>query len=115
MPPIFQEIRESMRAIADSLGGIFLLDVYARYSGRKEITVHPLGGCGIGSDAKDGVVDHLGRVFDPAQGANDLHAGLYVVDGAMVPGAVGVNPFLTISALAERTAEAINGGGAELG
>jgi cholesterol oxidase len=113
--PIFQEIRESMRRITESLGGIFLLDVYARYSGRKEITVHPLGGAALGSDASDGVVDHLGRVFDPSAGSRELHPGLYVVDGAMVPGAVGVNPFLTISALAERTAAAINGGRAQLG
>jgi cholesterol oxidase len=113
--PIFAEIRESMHKITEALGGIFLLDIYARYSGRKEITVHPLGGAAIGNDASDGVVDHYGRVFDPTRGANELHPGLYVVDGAMVPGAVGVNPFLTISALAERTAAAVNEGKAELG
>jgi cholesterol oxidase len=112
--PIFEEIRESMRSITDALGGIFLLDIYARYSGRKEITVHPLGGAAIGTEAAAGVVDHLGRVFDPSAGTRDVHSGLFVVDGAMLPGAVGVNPFLAISALAERTAAAINAGKTEL-
>jgi len=41
-------------------------------------------------------------VFDD-QG--QLHEGLYISDGSVVPTAIGVNPFLTISALAERTAE----------
>ena len=42
-----------------------------------------------------GVVDAEGEVFG--------HPGLYVADGAAVPTALGVNPSLTIAALAERT------------
>jgi cholesterol oxidase len=58
------------------------------------VTPHPLGGCNMGSSAADGVVDHKGEVF----GAKNL----FVLDGAIVPEAVGVNPSRTIAALAER-------------
>lgn len=71
---------------------------------RTLLTAHPLGGCPMGEAHSTGVVDDQGRVFD-AQGA--LHSGLYVADGSIVPAAIGVNPFLTISALAERIAEAM--------
>lgn len=70
------------------------------------VTVHPLGGCGMGDDASTGVVDWQGRVFRPEGG---LHEGLHVLDGAMLPTAVGVNPFLCISALALVAARAMAG------
>ncbi|MEZ5659333.1 MAG: alpha/beta fold hydrolase [Burkholderiaceae bacterium] len=73
------------------------------------ITVHPLGGCPMGDDADSGVVDDLGRVFNPlgtstAEGPA-VHDGLAVLDGAVVPGAIGINPALTISAVSLRAAE----------
>lgn len=58
------------------------------------ITPHPLGGCNMGTSPTDGVVDHKGEVFG--------YPGLHVLDGAIVPEAVGVNPSRTIAALAER-------------
>jgi cholesterol oxidase len=58
------------------------------------VTPHPLGGCNMGSTAADGVVDHRGEVFG--------YPGLYVMDGAVVPRALGLNPSRTIAALAER-------------
>ena len=67
---------------------------------------HPLGGCVMAEDAGGGVVDHCGRVFSGAAGS-DVHEGLYVLDGSIVHGAVGKNPFLTIAALAERAVEII--------
>ena len=61
---------------------------------RNLITPHPLGGCGMAASPAAGVVDHAGRVFG--------HPGLYVLDGAIVPRAIGLNPSKTIAALAER-------------
>jgi cholesterol oxidase len=60
----------------------------------KFITVHPLGGCPMSDHAKAGVVDDAGKVHG--------YDGLYVLDGAIVPTAIGVNPAKTIAALAER-------------
>ena len=66
------------------------------------ITAHPLGGCPMGDDYLQGAVDPYGRVFS---GDGTVHQGLYVTDGSVVPSALGVNPFLTISALTERFVE----------
>jgi cholesterol oxidase len=62
------------------------------------VTVHPLGGCAMADDASRGVVDRFGEVFSGSSGTA-VHQGLHVLDGAIVPCAVGVNPFVTISAL----------------
>ena len=63
------------------------------------ITPHPLGGCNMGNTVADGVVDGHGQVFN--------YPGLYVMDGATLPRAIGLNPSRTIAALAERGAEHI--------
>ena len=67
---------------------------------------HPLGGCRMAKNAADGVVDEFGRVFDASK-ADAFYDGLYVADAAIVPTALGVNPSLTISALALRIADNI--------
>ncbi|MEO1292300.1 MAG: alpha/beta fold hydrolase [Pseudomonadota bacterium] len=74
--------------------------------GRRVVTVHPLGGCGMADRVEDGVVDHRCAVFDTEGG---VHEGLYVCDGAVMPRAVGVNPHLAITAVAERAVEILAG------
>lgn len=72
------------------------------------VTVHPLGGCAMADDRNGGVVDHTGAVFDAAADeTRAVHAGLHVLDGAILPAAVGVNPLLTIAALSLRAARGI--------
>jgi cholesterol oxidase len=101
----FARADQVTRALTDALGGMHLKNPLANSTFHNMITVHPLGGCSMGSSVDDGVVDHIGRVFDRSSGG--VHRGLYVADGSVVPTSLGVNPLLTITALAERTAEAI--------
>lgn len=57
-------------------------------------TAHILGGACIGPDAEHGVIDEHHEVYG--------HPGLFVVDGSAVSANPGVNPSLTITAMAER-------------
>lgn len=67
------------------------------------LIAHPLGGCRMGDTRREGVVNHLGQVFDAAADATTaVHEGLVVLDGAMVPSSLGINPALTIATLSER-------------
>jgi cholesterol oxidase len=90
----FEGLEDTARRMGEALGGRVI-----RLGGRlaRLVTVHPLGGCAMASDREHGVVDPFGRVF----GCD----GLYVADGSILPGPVGVNPSMTIAALAERIAE----------
>jgi cholesterol oxidase len=91
-PTYIAPANEAARAIAKDLGGIprsslpeAVLNV--------QTTAHILGGCPMGKDAASGVIDARCRVF----GYDDL----MVVDGSMIGANLGVNPSLTITALAE--------------
>lgn len=68
------------------------------------LTVHPLGGCPMGDSAMSGVVDHMGRVFDPSGRGSvpSCHEGLAVLDGSVIPTSLGINPALTIASVALR-------------
>ena len=57
-------------------------------------TAHCIGGCVIADSPEHGVVDHHHRVFD--------YPNMYICDGSVVAANLGVNPSLTITALAER-------------
>jgi cholesterol oxidase len=56
-------------------------------------TAHILGGAPLGRDASDGVVDGNFEVHN--------YPGMYIIDGSIMPANPGVNPSLTITALAE--------------
>ena len=62
-------------------------------------TAHFLGGCVIGESPETGVVDRGQRVFG--------YRNLMVVDGSVMPANPGVNPSLTITALAEHAMEGV--------
>jgi cholesterol oxidase len=90
----FKSLEATARRLGRALGGrvVRLGGPFARL-----LSVHPLGGCAMGRSAADGVVDSYGRVFG--------YERLYVSDGSILPGPVGVNPSMTIAALGERIAE----------
>ncbi len=92
-PAFIQEANDAARAFARVSNGVphnSLLESVLNMS----VTAHILGGCPIGADASSGVIDSNHEVFG--------YPGLYVVDGSAIPANVGVNPSLTITALAER-------------
>jgi len=72
-----------MNVLLESVGGL-------------STTAHILCGCPMGRTSEDGVIDTRHEVHG--------HPGLFVVDGASIPGNIGVNPSLTITAMAERFA-----------
>ena len=62
----------------------------------------------MADDARDGVVNDGCQVCSGDSGPA-VYRGLYVMDGAVIPRSVGVNPLLTIAAVAERCCDrAIN-------
>jgi cholesterol oxidase len=104
--PIFDQIISGMKLFAQKIGkegeNSLIVPLWDTQS-RRQISAHPLGGCPMGDDASNGVVDSLGRVFRGRNG-NTKYDGLYVADGSIVPTSLGVNPSLTITALAYRIA-----------
>ena len=102
---IFEKISSALYDATAATGGTYIRNpLQATFLGRNLVTVHPLGGCPMGRDRDEGVVNHLCQVFDgdPASPRGAVHPGLYVADGAVIPRPLGVNPLLTITALAER-------------
>ncbi|MET9435819.1 GMC oxidoreductase [Streptomyces sp. NPDC006551] len=88
----FERVRRTMGDVAGALGAGFRDNPL--WWTRRVVTVHPLGGAPMGRHRAEGVCDAYGEVFD--------HPGLYVLDGAVLPGPVGANPSLTIAAFADR-------------
>lgn len=76
-------------------GTIYRTDLFGLYKiWGDHLTYHPLGGAVLGK-----ATDNYGRLHG--------HPGLYVIDGSLIPGNTSVNPFVTITALAERNIEKI--------
>lgn len=89
--PAGNEAVERLAAKIDGIPGGTVGDLF-----NIPMTAHIIGGCVIGRDRDHGVVDPYHRVFG--------HPGLSVVDGSTVSANLGVNPSLTITAMAERAA-----------
>lgn len=96
----FERITKVMRQFAKELGGKFQLNLPTALFSR-EVTVHPLGGCPMGTTKDNSVVDSHGKAW--------VHPALWVVDGSILPTAVGANPSLTIAAVANRAADRMLG------
>ena len=100
--PVYARVDAALTKAAEAVGARYIKSPLAATNmGTKPATAHPLGGCGMGQDAGEGVVNHKCQVFD-GKGRESTHSGLYVCDGSVIPRSIGVNPLLTITALAER-------------
>ena len=84
---------EAARIAAEAMGGDPMSSINEVVLNRPT-TAHILGGAAIGPDASTGVIDAYHRMYG--------HPGLHVVDGAAVGANLGVNPSLSITAMAER-------------
>jgi cholesterol oxidase len=93
---LLQGIRNSCSSIMKAGGGE-LLHEKEWSDNRRMISVHPLGGCRMSTSISSGVVNANGMVFN--------YPGLFVIDGSIMPGAIGVNPSLTIAAIAEKLSD----------
>jgi cholesterol oxidase len=92
-PPQSIEVgRRVTRRFAERTGGIPMGSINEGLLGIP-MTAHILGGCPFGRDASEGVVDLDCQVHN--------YPGLYTIDGSIMPANPGVNPSLTITALAE--------------
>ncbi len=106
--PIFKDIINTMQRFAEITGKngkdslIVPLWDFKDSKDRTQFVLHPLGGCPMAVNVSEGVVDALGRVFKDETG-DKVYDDFYVMDGSVIPGSIGVNPSLTISALAFRT------------
>jgi cholesterol oxidase len=102
---VYRRLDAALETLVTAVGGSYVKNPLAgTVMGHQPATAHPLGGAGMASECGMGVVDHKSRVFDasPSAGSTDVHTGLYVIDGAIIPRSLGCNPLLTITALAER-------------
>ncbi|HWN99630.1 MAG TPA: GMC family oxidoreductase [Blastocatellia bacterium] len=116
--PIYDAIRQSLARVAAAMRdptdptsefvNPFLTNTAGAFDATSIGVSHPLGGCIMGAEATKGTVDEFGRVFDKSKtGARPFYEKLYVADASIIPTALGVNPTLTISALALRIGDQI--------
>lgn len=91
-PAIVEAAVDVGRRVAEKLGGVSAQTFFSVVG--KSTSAHFIGGQTIGEDAGHGVVDPYQRVFG--------YPGLHIMDGSVITANPGVNPSLTIAALAER-------------
>jgi len=97
-PTYLPVANQATRAFAQASGGE-PLNLLPESAGNTSVTAHLLGGAVIAVNGEQGVIDLHHEVFG--------HPGLYVVDASAISANLGVNPSLTITALAERFASLI--------
>jgi cholesterol oxidase len=97
-PTFIEEGNKAAEWVAQKTGG-YAQSIVLEALANVPSTAHILGGAVIGKDAKTGVVDSCGRAFG--------YQNLLVCDGSIVPANPGVNPSLTITALAEHVMSAV--------
>ncbi|KAI0015341.1 glucose-methanol-choline oxidoreductase [Xylariomycetidae sp. FL0641] len=83
-----------------AVGGTFVQNPWYALMGQQQVTVHPVGGACMGDSGASAVTNHRGEVYTGV--GKETHKGLIVTDAALIPAALGANPFATITALAER-------------
>ncbi len=105
-PTFIPVANEFTEWLAERTGGIAQSSIFEA-AANIPTTAHILGGAVIGHSPEDGVVDARQRVFG--------YRNLMVCDGAAVPANVGVNPSLTITALAEHAMSHVPAAGMDLG
>jgi cholesterol oxidase len=87
--PVGQEVMERYARKVTGVAQNILLEVFFD----RPTTAHILGGCPMAATATEGVVDTTLKVHG--------YPEMYVADGSVVQGNIGVNPSLTIAALSE--------------
>lgn len=98
--PVYQKANEVLYDCTKADVGIYIKNpINTETTNNQLVTVHPLGGLPMGSSAQNGAVNHKGQVFKKE---NEVYTNLYVLDGAIIPNAVGVNPLYTICGVVER-------------
>ena len=101
--PVYRRLDAALEALVHRAGGSYVKNPLAgTMLGNQPATAHPLGGCSIGRNCREGVVNHKAQVFAAGSTADTVHEGLFVMDGSIMPRSLGANPLLTITALAER-------------
>ena len=86
---IGQEVMERYAVQTNGVSQNILLEVLFN----RPTTAHILGGCPMSDGPSDGVIDNNLRVHN--------YPDFYITDGSVIQGNIGVNPSLTITAVAE--------------
>ncbi|HKF27925.1 MAG TPA: GMC oxidoreductase [Candidatus Binataceae bacterium] len=99
--PLYEAETRLATDIANAIGGNVAMNPLWRFP-HIPVSVHNLGGCVMAETGETGVTGPNGEVHN--------YPGLFVLDGAALPAATGVNPSHTIAAVAERNVELLFSG-----